>query len=1163
MRVTTIVLLIMFAFVHSKAQIVYKDVTPDIKVSDSCAQSGCAQMYYLDLNGDGINDFEVFLSAGTVVVPCGTGRSAWITSLNSNEVTLDKLPVNTAISNQSLFDTGSYLLRKITWVRSGRNGSCNQSFSGKWVNADGYVALELIKGGQVYFGWLRLNVSVTASVASFTVKDYAYNSSPGQPILSGQKTNFNWSIVTALSSSPYCPGSPVNVAYVTGGSFKTSNVFTAQLSDTVGSFAKPVIIGSIQSSSSGTVKGVIPAKTAAGTQYRIRVVSSNSSDSSYNNGTDLVIGAGIYGTAPTEYCQGATGGLYLVAPIGYAYKWQENGKLIQGESTYSLQVDPLATEAPGTYTYRCIITGMCGTDTSNAIVVKVDSLPKPTVTASGPTTFCKGGSVTLLANKGTGLTYQWMTEAGNIPGATKSSYVAANTISHYYSVMETNTKGCVAFSDGNLSHVVVIFKEPAPVIYAAGDTTFCAGDSVILNITNLYNADSIDRFQWMKNGTNIPGAIYKIDTAKAAGIYTCKVTNACGSTITNGINVTVNQCNKSSIVRQKAIGGSLDDLFTDMYVTSDGGVIAGGTSYSDSSYEKTKNGKGNGDYWVVKMDKNGTIQWDKTIGGSDNDNFKSVIQTSDGGYALIGESKSNISYDKTENSRGSSDYWLVKLDSKGNIQWDKTIGGSGTEYIDHIVQTSDGGYILAGSSDSPISGDKSEDSLGFVDYWVVKLDKNGKKVWDKTIGGSNYDWCSPVALTSDGGVIVGGFSLSNKSGNKTEDSRGGYDYWLVKLDGNGNIQWDKTIGGNADEYCHGINQTSDGGYIIAGSSLSGISGEKTETNRGGADYWAVKIDKNRNIKWNKTIGGNGDDWCNGMIKTSSGGYMLVGGSLSSASGDKAENSRGGADYWIVNLDSSGRLLGEKTIGGTADDWGNAIAETSTNTFLIGGTSYSPVGADKTEFDRGGADYWIVTLNYQNSPNASGGPLPLTFINFNGILKNNETELTWTTANEINNKGFEAEKSTDSKNFLAIGFIKSKGNTAAETNYDFTDAAVQEGMNYYRLKQTDKDGNFIYSSIIKIAYTNGNANTITIAPNPFSNNTSISFILPQSQKVAIQIFDMNGRLIKTIANSQMQAGVHQLTWNTTNENGTAVAPGMYYLKLNAGNYVETKKMALIK
>jgi len=427
--------------------------------------------------------------------------------------------------------------------------------------------------------------------------------------------------------------------------------------------------------------------------------------------------------------------------------------------------------------------------------------------------------------------------------------------------------------------------------------------------------------------------------------------------------MSVNAFTQLTITAQRTIGGSGGDFFSSLAHTTGGGYIAGGTSYSNSSYEKTQDGRGNGDYWIVKAEKNGNIQWDKTIGGSDNDNLKSVIQTSDGGYALIGESFSNISFEKTENSRGQSDFWLVKLDKAGNIQWDKTIGGSGTEYIDHIEQTSDGGYILAGSTDSYMSGEKSEDSRGAVDYWVVKLDANGKKVWDKTLGGNSYDWCSPFALTRDGGVIIGGFSISSISGEKTENSKGGSDYWLVKLDGVGNIEWDKTIGGGADEWCHGLYQSADGGYIIGGSSASGISGEKTEYNRGGVDYWVVKIDKKRNIEWDKTIGGNADDWCNMMVPAKPGGTLIFGGSQSSASGDKSEYSRGGADYWLVNLDHKGELLWEKTIGGYYDDWGGAVAEPEKNTFLIGGLSFSPIGADKTDFARDNGDYWIVELNY--------------------------------------------------------------------------------------------------------------------------------------------------------------------------------------------------------
>jgi hypothetical protein len=189
----------------------------------------------------------------------------------------------------------------------------------------------------------------------------------------------------------------------------------------------------------------------------------------------------------------------------------------------------------------------------------------------------------------------------------------------------------------------------------------------------------------------------------------------------------------------------------------------------------------------------------------------------------------------------------------------------------------------------------------------------------------------------------------------------------VKLDNRGNIQWDKTIGGSADEWCHGLYQSLDGGYVIGGSSASGISGEKTESNRGGVDYWVVKLDRQRNIQWDKTIGGSSDDWCNSMIPTRIGGTAIFGGSQSPASGDKTEYSRGGADYWLVNLNNKGQLLWEKTIGGYYDDWGDAVAEPEANTFLIGGLSYSPIGGDKQDFARDFGDYWIVTLNSDKQP----------------------------------------------------------------------------------------------------------------------------------------------------------------------------------------------------
>jgi hypothetical protein len=332
---------------------------------------------------------------------------------------------------------------------------------------------------------------------------------------------------------------------------------------------------------------------------------------------------------------------------------------------------------------------------------------------------------------------------------------------------------------------------------------------------------------------------------------------------------------------QKTFGGSDYEELTKLCVTRDGGYIAGGFSYSYASGEKSQDSRGDDDYWIIKATRNGKIQWEKTFGGNQTDNFKSVIQTNDGGYALIGESSSDISGEKTDYCRGSTDYWLIKLDSMGNIQWDKTYGGSGNEYIDNIVQVPDGSYILAGSSDSYVSGEKTEDTRGGFDMWVVKVDVNGNKLWDKTIGGSDQDLCSPVQLTKDGGVMLGGFSGSNKSGEKSEDNRGyGSDYWVVKLNKNGVIQWDKTIGGMGDDYCRGMMQTSDGGYLLGGNSNSNISAEKTANSWGGYDFWIVKLDKKGNKVWDKTIGGLFDEYSLWTLDSTldGKGYIFGGGS---------------------------------------------------------------------------------------------------------------------------------------------------------------------------------------------------------------------------------------------------------------------------------------------
>jgi len=240
----------------------------------------------------------------------------------------------------------------------------------------------------------------------------------------------------------------------------------------------------------------------------------------------------------------------------------------------------------------------------------------------------------------------------------------------------------------------------------------------------------------------------------------------------------------------------------------------------------------------------------------------------------------------------------------------------------------------------------------------------------KDLGGNDLDFFTAMALTKDGGRIAGGYSLSNISGQKTENSRGAFDYWIVKLDSTNKIEFDKTIGGSKNDILTALQQTNDGGYILGGWSNSGISGEKTQNQRGiSTDYWIVKMDAIHTIEWDRTVGGNRDDYLQHIEQTSKGLYIACGYSWSNRSREKSENTRdGGAaynDYWVVMLDAKGRYRTDKTIGSVTQDWCVSIKELPKNNFVIGGYTDAGISADKTEPSRGSSDYWLVTLKFNS------------------------------------------------------------------------------------------------------------------------------------------------------------------------------------------------------
>ncbi|WP_062697874.1 T9SS type A sorting domain-containing protein [Chryseobacterium indologenes] len=344
-----------------------------------------------------------------------------------------------------------------------------------------------------------------------------------------------------------------------------------------------------------------------------------------------------------------------------------------------------------------------------------------------------------------------------------------------------------------------------------------------------------------------------------------------------------------SIQWQKSLGGNLSEVANAIQQTSDGGYILAG--YSGSNDGDVTGNHGADDYWIVKLDSSGNIQWQKSLGGSGMDQAYDVQQTSDGGYVVAGISGS-VNGDVTEN-HGNYDYWIVKLDSSGNIQWQKSLGGTNSDFANAIRQTSDNGYIVAGYTLSN-NGDVTI-NYGFRDYWIVKLDSSGNMQWQKSLGGSGVDQAHDVQQTQDGGYIVAGNVLS--SDGDVTGFQGSRDYWIVKLDPSGNLQWQKTLGGTNVDEAYSISQTSDGGYIVGGQSQS-VNGDVTN-NHGLFDYWIVKLDSTGNIQWQKSLGGSNTDTLYSIRQTSDNGYIMAG---VTQSGDGDLTSFNGVyDIWVVKL----------------------------------------------------------------------------------------------------------------------------------------------------------------------------------------------------------------------------------------------------------------------
>jgi hypothetical protein len=409
-----------------------------------------------------------------------------------------------------------------------------------------------------------------------------------------------------------------------------------------------------------------------------------------------------------------------------------------------------------------------------------------------------------------------------------------------------------------------------------------------------------------------------------------------------------------SIEWGKTFGGSSADVAFRVIPTSDGGYVVGAHTLSNNG-DVTGN-HGSRDIWIFKINSTGTIQWQKTLGGSALEYIQSLIQTTDGGYAAAGNTFSNDGDVTGQHGTGAtSDAWLVKLSADGDIEWQKTYGGTGSESFRGLSQTADGGYICAGeaaSTDGDVTG--YHGGPGLSDCWVVKVDAVGTLEWQKCLGGTDTDFAYAAIQTPDGNFIVAGNPIS-QDGDIT-NSHGGSDFWIVKLSDDSSILWQKSMGGSSGENLYSMIALSDGNFIACGQSGS-MDGDVTG-NHGNWDVWIVKFDTDGTIIWQKSYGGTAAERAT-SIKETADGHLVFGGQTNSNNGD-VSSSHGAGDAWLVQTNLSGDMDWEKTYGGSTNEEITNIVLLADGSFIFSGYTDSVNG--DILLNHGGLDAWIVKLS---------------------------------------------------------------------------------------------------------------------------------------------------------------------------------------------------------
>ncbi|WP_255070148.1 3-coathanger stack domain-containing protein [Lacihabitans sp. LS3-19] len=625
--------------------------------------------------------------------------------------------------------------------------------------------------------------------------------------------------------------------------------------------------------------------------------------------------------------------------------------------------------------------------------------PKPVLSSSNYLVCNQGSSIVLTVGNCTG-TVNW-----NLVGGNFSNYAyLTGTYTANATIVSTNKYfvSCTVSGETspNSDTITVDYKK---VRILPQDNLLCIGGSLELVSEALPSTD-ITSYQWYFN--------YSLDNAQVSSSYLANSSGSVYVTVTYDDGCVANSpsfqivssgvLNSPSIVAlqdgpnglprkifDKRFGGNGYENVQDIVQTDNKGIILAGTITNGSTgFDISQSGRGQFDYWLVKTDSLGNKVWDKRFGGNYQNTLNQVRQTSNGDILAFGVSNSNISHDKTVGviidpySGPVNDIWVIKTDSEGNKLWDKKFGGDDYDAVSKVLSLPNNEFLIAGQTRSGISGTVSQSSRGGYDFWICKIDSAGNQLWDKRYGGSGNDNCKNIVKTQDGGFILAGNSSSPQSGDKSQNTIGYQDIWVIKIDENGAKIWDKSF--YDQDYPNLIDLTS----VVVDNNNDIVLGGYSQGN----GTKLIKIDESGNIIWTKSFQNLNSS--SGLIPNNK-GILLLGSQQNNTSSVFLNSISGSSDGYIVQLDSLGNLIWSKLLGGGSSDGFNAFIQQGTDTIILGGGSDSNFSGDKSQPTRGSADYWLMKVKIKELMSSPVGISPSQNIEL--VVDNCAGNVTWSGA----------------------------------------------------------------------------------------------------------------------------------------------------------------------